>query len=153
MRRKEKEIKDFEEINSILKTARICRLAMIDGDRPYLIPMNFGYRENILYFHCARQGRKVEILKKNPLVCFEIEWDISLLEGKEPCQWSMSFRSLIGSGKAEFIESPDQKVEALSIIMSQYSSQDEFSYPTEAVDGVIIFRVSVDEICGKQSGI
>ncbi|QEN08700.1 pyridoxamine 5'-phosphate oxidase family protein [Oceanispirochaeta crateris] len=151
MRRKEKEITDRVEIDSILKTARICRLAMIDGDTPYVIPLNYGYSQNTLYFHSANEGRKINILHKNPRACFEVEWDTSLVEGKDPCQWSMNFQSIIGSGQVEFIESPEQKVKALSIIMSQYSEKEDFSYPTEAVNGVTVFKLAIDEICGKQS--
>ena len=64
MRRKEKEIKDKKEIEQIFKYSHVCRLGIFDGKMPYIVPMNFGYRDNILYFHSALEGRKVDIQKK-----------------------------------------------------------------------------------------
>ena len=75
MRRKEKEIKDRKEIISILQKAKICRIGLSENNKPYIVPMNFGYKEGCLYFHCANEGRKIGIIKKNNNVCFEIDTD------------------------------------------------------------------------------
>jgi nitroimidazol reductase NimA-like FMN-containing flavoprotein (pyridoxamine 5'-phosphate oxidase superfamily) len=125
---------------------------MIEDDQPYLVPMNFGYKENCLYFHSAREGRKIEILKKNPKVCFEFEVDTQLIKNEEACSWSMKYRSIIGTGCAEFLESLEEKKNALDIIMDQYSPDKVYTYPSEMVASLTLFKVSILEISGKQSG-
>jgi len=152
MRRKEKEITDQAEIVALMEKAEICRLAMTDGETPYMVPMNFGFRDMVLYFHSAGQGRKIDILRKNPRVCFEIESDTALIESEEACDWSMKYRTVIGSGRAEFIEDPSEKTEAFDIIMNQYSPGRKFNYPKAMIKAVTLFKVSVDEISGKKSG-
>jgi len=152
MRRKEKEITDIKDMITIIEKAEICRLAMVDGDRPYIVPLNFGYRENVLYFHSAREGKKIEILRKNPQICFEIETDTAMIEAEAACDWSMKYKSIIGSGKAEFIEDPAEKAMAFDIIMHQYSPGRKYSYPPAMIGAVTLFKVAVEEISGKQSG-
>lgn len=65
MSRKDKEITGPKIIEDLLRTADIVRIAMIDGDEPYLVPLNYGYQNNALYIHCAKEGRKINIIKKN----------------------------------------------------------------------------------------
>jgi nitroimidazol reductase NimA-like FMN-containing flavoprotein (pyridoxamine 5'-phosphate oxidase superfamily) len=112
MRRKDKEITDFEVIREILGAAKVCRLAMcsLKGE-PYVVPLCPGYfeEEHALYFHGSRGGEKHALLRENPRVCFEIEEKVTLVEDEDPCEWGMRYRSLVGFGKAEFLESPEEK--------------------------------------------
>jgi nitroimidazol reductase NimA-like FMN-containing flavoprotein (pyridoxamine 5'-phosphate oxidase superfamily) len=100
MRRKEKEIVDINEKLKIIAKCKVCRLAMADDNQPYIIPLNFGYAyENdilILYFHGAYEGMKIDILKKNDKVCFEIDCNHALIEATEPSKYSFAFESIIG---------------------------------------------------------
>ncbi len=64
MRRKDKEIKDAKEIESIISRSDICRIALSENNSPYIVPMCFGYRNNCLYFHSASDGKKIDIIKK-----------------------------------------------------------------------------------------
>jgi len=152
MRRKEKEITDDKELISIIEKAEICRLAMIDEDQPYLVPMNFGYKDNVFYFHSAREGKKIDLLRKNPRVCLEIESDTSLIKSETPCDWSMKYRSIIARGSVEFIDDPAEKKEAFHTIMHQYSPGKEYSYTPAMMKAVTLFRLPVREMRGKQSG-
>jgi hypothetical protein len=79
MRRKDKEIADPNKIEAVLNQAQIIHLAMLDGDRPYIVPLNFGYAENTLYFHCAREGKKIDLINRNNTVCFQTEIDVRVL--------------------------------------------------------------------------
>lgn len=103
MRRREKEIKDIETIKSILQEAQVCRLALSNNNIPYIIPMNFGFKDNILYLHSAKEGSKIEILKKNNNICFEVDIKNELIKSKTPCDWSMKYYSVIGMGKVYFV--------------------------------------------------
>lgn len=152
MRRKDREITEREKIDSILYEAEICRLAMVDGGEPYIVPVNFGYDGRCIYFHSAKTGRKIDILKANGTVCFEAETGTELKKDGMACEWGMRFYSAIGTGKAEFIEGFEEKVKALDIIMRKYSRDDAFKYDAAQVERVAVVKIEIKEVTGKKSG-
>ncbi|RZB37859.1 MAG: uncharacterized protein SRB2_00961 [Desulfobacteraceae bacterium Eth-SRB2] len=85
IRRKDKEITDNAEIESIICRSMVCRLAMADKNRPYIVPLCFGYKDNTLYFHSAGQGKKLDMLKKNYSVCFEFDIDYEPIKSDKVC--------------------------------------------------------------------
>lgn len=99
MRRYDKAIKDQDLIENILKDAKICRIALIDEGMPYIVPMNYGYKDRRIYLHSAHEGRKIDILKKSNQVCFEIEYKTELLKAEQPCQYGMKYYSLVAGEK------------------------------------------------------
>jgi len=152
MRRKEKEITQRADIEAIIESAAVCRLAMADGERPYVIPLSFGYRDQTLYFHCAPQGRKIDILRKNPRVCFEFDIDMTLVEGATACDWGAHFQSVIGFGTASFVTEPADKKKALDTIMAQYAGSDTvFDYPEAKLRMTTVVKVAIDKMTGKRS--
>jgi nitroimidazol reductase NimA-like FMN-containing flavoprotein (pyridoxamine 5'-phosphate oxidase superfamily) len=152
MRRKEKKITDKKEIEQIFKDAQVCRLGLFDGKYPYIVPMNFGYRDNILYFHSALVGRKIDILKKNPDICFEIDIPGKTIISEKACNWSMAFSSIIGEGKVVFINDKGEQAEALNIIMEHYSRKGEWDFNRKMMDKTLAFKVNIDNISVKRSG-
>ena len=72
MRRKDKEITNFSELEEILNKAKICHLAFLDDHAPYIVPVHYGYKKNHLYIHAATEGKKIDLLRKNPNICFEV---------------------------------------------------------------------------------
>jgi uncharacterized protein len=152
MRKKEKEIKDTDSLVQIFKEAQVCRLGMFDGELPYIVPMNFGYSDNILYFHSALSGRKIDIIKNNPNVCFELDIQGDLIDSDKACNWSMKYKSIIGSGKVVFIENEKEKINALNIIMDHYSGKGEWDFNIRMMERTLVFRVEIKEISAKQSG-
>ncbi len=153
MRKKEYEITDPAEIEGILREALICRLAMTDGQVPYVVPLNFGYRERALYFHTGRAGKKIDILKKNPVVCFEADIDAELMPSDTACGYSMRYRSVIGTGRAEFLDDRDMKRNALDIIMGHYSDRENPEYREDSFDRACIIRVKIGAMTGRKSGV
>jgi nitroimidazol reductase NimA-like FMN-containing flavoprotein (pyridoxamine 5'-phosphate oxidase superfamily) len=152
MRRKEREITDRTALDEIVHEALICRLAMCDGDQPYVIPLNFGYDGNSLYVHCAQEGKKLAILKKNNRVCFEVDIDHELVKGESACDWSMKAKSVIGFGKAFLIEEVEEKRRALGIIMDHQGAGPPYSYKEKGFEKVMIIRVDVESMTGKKLG-
>ena len=148
MRRKDKEVIDPDAIASVIRRSTVCRLAMSDDGQPYVIPMSFGYQDGAVYFHCAPEGRKIEILRKNPRVCIEFDVDCQLKTGDSACKWGFNFQSAIAFGVAAFIEDSTEKRAALDIIMRQYSNE-VFTYPESAVDKIVVIKVTVTELTGK----
>ncbi|AOY76809.1 pyridoxamine 5'-phosphate oxidase family protein [Clostridium formicaceticum] len=152
MRRSEKEVRDIAEIEEILKRADICRLGLCVDNIPYVVPMSFGYKNNCLYLHSAKEGKKIDIMKANPKVCFELEVDTELVKKDIACNWGMKFISIIGFGIVRFIEEKLDKKEALNIIMSQYSKDKTFEYRDEQIEAVTVIEIMITEMNCKKSG-
>lgn len=150
MRRKEKQITDQSEMVAILHRAEVCRLAMVDEGRPYIIPLNFGYSNGSLYFHSAWKGRKIDVLKQNPQVCFECDLDVKIVIGKKACEWGAEYKSVIGFGRARFITESEAKKKALNIIMDHYAGR-SFDFSDGDVDKVAVIHVEIEEMTGKRS--
>ncbi len=151
MRKTEKEIKDIAAIEEILKKATVCRIALSDENRPYVVPVCYGYEGKALYIHCAKEGRKLDIIRKNNCVSFEVDIVYKLVKTKQPCKWGFNYKSVIGFGKAVLIEDTEPKRKALDIIMKQFLA-DAFDYPQETIDKTTIIKIEIESMTGKQSG-
>ncbi|MGA8754455.1 pyridoxamine 5'-phosphate oxidase family protein [Candidatus Deferrimicrobium sp.] len=151
MRRADKEIADREEIDKILRKATVCRLGLLDGTIPYIVPLSFGYEGNTLYFHSAHEGKKVDLLKRNAVVCFEVDVDAEPVRSETACGWTMRYRSVIGSGTASFVEDHGGKSAAMQIIMRQYTDG-LYEFPEEMLRKIDVIKVAIREISGKVSG-
>lgn len=151
MRRKDKEIIERNVIDSIIARADVCRLALSGDNNPYLVPLCFGYDGTCLYFHSAGAGRKIDMLRRNPAVCFEMTVDCKPVEGARSCNWTMRFMSVIGFGRVSFIEDADEKRRALGIIFSHYSDA-PFAADEPIIEKTLVFRVDITDISGKKSG-
>ncbi len=151
MRRKDKEMSDPAEIEAVIAEAQVGRLAMCDGEQPYVVPVCFGYRDGAFYIHSAAEGRKIGILKKNPQVCLELEAGVALKPGRKACDWGMHFRSVIAFGTISFLEDAAARRAGLDIIMAHYGSA-EFEYRPEALAKTTVLRMDVTEMTGKRAG-
>jgi len=150
MRKKEKEITEASAIEAIIKKSLVCRLALSDDNFPYIVPLCFGYRDRVLYFHGSLKGKKIDIIKKNQNICFEFDINTEIVKAEDACHWSMKYRSVIGFGKAVLLEDIEEKRKALNIIMSQYSNGTfEFNDAILKKSGVI--KVEIENMKGKQS--
>lgn len=150
MRRSDRAITDPAELESILREAIVCRMGLCDGEVPYVVPMNYGYRDGSVFLHSAIEGRKIEILRKNPNVCLEFEKDVELVPAEEACSFSMKYRSVIASGKAVFLEGAEEKAQGLNVIMGQYTGK-EFDFPPQALERIVVIRIDLVECSGKHN--
>ncbi len=146
-------ITEKETIEQTIAHCDICYVGMVDGDIPYVIPMNFGYKNGVIYLHSAPEGRSIRILEKNNRVCitFSTGHRLAFQHPQVACSYRMKARSVIAQGNVRFIEDFDKKVEALDIIMKQYSEK-EFKYSDPAVMNVKIWIVEVTQITCKEFG-
>ena len=154
MRKREREITDISEIEEIIEKSINCRIGLVDGDEPYVVPVCFGYEREALYFHGALEGRKIELIKKNDRVSFEMEADVEIVSGANACDWTTKYRSVIGVGRASILESDGEKIHGLELIMKHYSegSEGEFSFPKSRLDLSSVVRVDIELITGKKHG-
>ena len=150
--RREREVTDPGRICEILDKSMVLHLGMVDGDEPYVVPMNYGYtRENgklILYLHGALRGKKLDMIRANPKVFFEIDCDLMPFEGRVPCQYGMVYSSIMGRGEAHLVEDVEQKKQAMSILMKTQTGKD-FSFEDRLVSIVAVIRIDVAEYTAK----
>lgn len=153
VRRHDKEITDTEGIHAILHKGLVCHLALVDDGKPYLVSMNYGFRDNIVYLHSALEGRKIDIIRKNPDVCFQVITGTRLSTGPDACgDWTMKYRSVTGFGKAVLLEDKKSRIEAMHILMDQYTTKGPFEFSDKRLAETIVIRIEIDEMTGKISG-
>jgi nitroimidazol reductase NimA-like FMN-containing flavoprotein (pyridoxamine 5'-phosphate oxidase superfamily) len=152
LRRKDREVTETKELMEIIDQCKVCRIAMQDDAGLYIVPLNFGcsYTNNklTLFFHSAKEGRKISALKENSDICFEMDCEHKLIAADEACEYSYSFKSIIGNGRTVFIDDIEEKKTALSTLMKHQTGQD-FSFDDKMASSVSVFKVIVHEFTGK----
>ena len=142
---------DTKEIDDIISRSAVCRLALSENNLPYIVPVCFGYRNGALYVHSAREGKKIDILRKNKNVCIAFDVDHELVKASSACTWGMKYRSVICYGTASLVDDDRTKREALDIIMEHYSTG-SFVYDHRKLADSIIIKITIDSMTGKKSG-
>ena len=151
--KREREVTDINEIKEILDKSMIVHVGMIDGDEPYVVPMNYGYTledgELRIYLHGAAVGRKIDIIKANPKVFFEMECDVTPFEGKVACQYGTTYASVMGLGKAEVLETPEEKIDGLVKFMKTQTGKD-FAFDEKMVSIVSVIKITAKDFTAKK---
>jgi len=153
MRRSDREITEKNELVNILEKGDSCHIALCDAATPYLVTMNYGFEWNDslkIYLHCAKEGKKIDIIKKNPKVCFSIDIGHELVVSEKACGWGMKYKSIVGFGTIEIIENDVEKIEGLNILMKHYSKDNDFKYEEKMLQATTLLKIKVTEITGKE---
>ena len=151
MRRREKEIKDWDAISGIIRDSKVCRLGLAMNNAPYVVPVSFGYDGDAIYFHTAKEGKKIEYIEANNSVCFEFEAEVRIIPDEvSPCKWSFSFQSVIGYGKIHELVEEGEKIGGLDLIMKQYSDK-KWRIDENKLNPVRVWKITIDSLTGKQS--
>ena len=152
MTKRERQVTDPAQILRILDTGRVLRLGLAVDNEPYVVPMNYGYvmdGENLtIYLHSALQGKKLDMIRSNPRVFFEIDCDLDPFEGTVPCQYGLSYSSLMGRGTARIVEDVEEKKKAMTVLMKTQTGRD-FSFEDRLVSIVAVIRIDVSEYTAK----
>ena len=152
MTKRELQITDLKEIQHILDTAKVLHLGLAVDNEPYIVPMNYGYTMDgeklTVYLHSAVRGKKLDMIRANPKVFFEVECDLIPFEGRVPCQYGLSYSSLMGRGDARIVEDVEEKKEAMSILMKTQTGKD-FPFEDRLVSIVSVIRIDVAEYTAK----
>jgi len=156
MRRKDREVTDADEIAQIIEKCDVCRLAFCDKDVPYIVPMSFGCEMTAgkltLYFHCAAQGRKIDIIRNNPNACFEMDISYKIDIGGKPGNCTAEYESIIGNGVVSIIDSADRdgKLKALKLLMKKYAGTEDLQLSEKQIGGVTMLKLPVQEYSAKR---
>lgn len=153
-RKPDRRITEPEELQYVLRKAQIMRLGMSGPDGPYVVPMNYGIGEGCLYLHSSLRGKKADILRANPKVCFEMETDVALIEDDKPCGFSMKFKSIVGYGNIVFLKTSEEKITALGIILAHYTNAqfDPEAFPEKELAKTGVMRLDITSITGAKHG-
>ena len=153
MRRKDREVTQKEDLIEILDSCKTACVAMIDKDSPYVIPLSYGYDLGedglVLYFHCAKEGRKIEILTNNNKVCFTIFSEGEPIHSETPCNSGYYYSSIIGNGRVEFIKEPDEKKYALKRMFAHQAKRN-VDFTDEQASTVSVFKIVSKDYTGKR---
>jgi uncharacterized protein len=153
MRRADRAISGAEEIEEIIQKSDVCRLAFANDNFPYIVTMNFGYTnvpEQLLYFHCAREGKKLDMIRRNNYVCFEMDIDHQIIKGKTGCDWGMRFTSIIGYGNISEVTEKSGRITGMNCIMSHYGGEGDYFYDEKLFEQTTILRLKILEMTAKK---
>ena len=148
-------ISDRTEIEEIIGRCQVCHMAMTDtAGKPYVLPMNFGYRDGVIYLHGSQHGKKIDSLRQRPEICINFTTDHQLRYQNEEvaCSWSMKYRSVLCYGTVEFLATPDEKTEALHIVMAQYADR-QFNFNPPSIREVNVWKIRVERFEGRAFGL
>ncbi len=153
MRRKDRLVDDPDELRLILEECKVCRIATMDEEGLYIVPLNFGYEYDggklALYVHSARDGRKVRAFKNNAAVAFEMDTGHQLMEGDTACQTSYRYMSIIGNGSIHELDDNAEKAGALNALMKHLSGR-TFEFNDKMLNAVAVFKIDVSRFSGKR---
>ncbi len=152
MTKRERQITDPNRILDILNRGKVLHLGLCVDNEPYVVPMNYGYTQEgeklVIYLHSALRGKKLDMIRANPNVFFEIDCDIVPFEGVLPCQYGVTYSSVMGKGIAQIVEDVEEKKKAMSVLMQTQTGKD-FSFVDRLVSMVAVIRIDVSEYTAK----
>ena len=152
MTKRELQVTDRDQIVHILDTGKVLHLGLAVDNEPYVVPMNYGYtlegEKLVIYLHRAVRGKKLDMIRANPNVFFEIDCDLMPFEGRVPCQYGLVYSSIMGRGKAVLVEDVEEKKQAMSLLMKTQTGKD-FTFEDRLVTIVSVIRIDVTEFTAK----
>lgn len=152
MTKRERQVTDENQIRHILDTAKVLHLGLAVNDEPYVVPMNYGYTMEegrlVLYMHSALRGKKLDMMRANPRVFFEMDCDLAPFEGEKPCQYGLVYSSVMGRGTACIVEDVEEKIKAMKLLMKTQTGKD-FEFNDRLVSIVAVIRIDVEEYTAK----
>ncbi len=156
MTKRERQITDEGQILKILDTAKVLHLGLAVDGEPYVVPMNYGYTMEegklTVYLHSAVRGKKLDMIRSNPRVFFELDCDLMPFEGEKPCQYGIAYSSVMARGRAVIVEDVEEKMKAMSVLMKTQTGKD-FSFNEKLVGMVAVIRIDVSEYTAKHRPI
>jgi uncharacterized protein len=154
MRKLKKKITDAAVIIDILNSCHTGRLGTVGADGwPMVKPLNFVYHEGRIYFHCAFEGEKLDHIRRDNRVCFEVDLPLAYVKGtrENPCRAEYLYRSVIVRGRAEIVEERAERLLALDSLMLKYQPEGGYGpYPEEKLALTCIVRIDIEDISGKE---
>ncbi len=155
MRRKDRQVNGAKEMEKIISRCQVCHLALSDlNGQPYALALNFGYKPGsapTLYFHCARQGKKLDLIRANPKAAFIIDRELGLITGPMACDWGMNYESIMGTGNMTIVSDPEERKRGLDLIMAHHGNSSP-AYSPQSLEDTLVLKLTIKEMTGKRKG-
>jgi len=149
-RRKERVMKTREEMAALLDRMAVGRLALTTEEGPYVLPVNFLFADDCIYFHSGRKGRKVEALRADPRVCFLVDQPGPQVTWERGCGLSQIYESVMCFGKAVFVESPEEKRNILERMVRKFVPAESPPPLKDAdIENTAVVRIRIEWMTGK----
>lgn len=154
MRRKDREVTDQQRIGEIIAACPCCRLGFCEEGKAYIVPLNFGYEEKdggyVFYFHSAKEGRKIDLIRKTHYAAFEMDANMEVYGKDTACSYAARFQSVMGSGTVSFVEEKEEKLHALRAIMRHNTGKEDFDFEENMLCAVCVFKLTAEELSCKE---
>jgi nitroimidazol reductase NimA-like FMN-containing flavoprotein (pyridoxamine 5'-phosphate oxidase superfamily) len=153
LRRKDKEIKDKAEIEQVLKEATVGRLGTSRDDTPYVVPVSYVYDNGKIIIHGAKQGKKMDDIKANPRICFEVDTS-EIIPSDDPCNYSYKYKSVIANGTAKILDCPNEKLRGLQLLTEKYAPGKGPKLTKEHLNkntNLNVVEITIHDMVGKKS--
>ena len=155
MRRRDRQVVGIKEMEQIISRCQVCHLALSDPHGyPYALALNFGYQPGsppVLYFHCAKEGKKVDLIRTNPRAAFIIDQALELITGPMACDWGMNYESVMGTGGIAIVKDPEERRRGLDLIMAHYGNPSP-AYLPASLEDTLVLKITITEMTGKRKG-
>jgi len=155
MRRKDREVTDLNEIIDIISRCEVIHLGLVDDGRPYIVPLSFAHEETngqiTFVFHSAAEGRKIDIMKRNPHACFEMECSLKITRHEVLSKWSTEYESVMGYGEVEYIENDSERKHTMDLLVKRYGYEGVPEYSPQIFARTALYKLTVSEISGKRN--
>ena len=155
MRRAEREVSRAEDIIEMLGRCECLRVAFFAEPAPYIVPLCFGFDAHsgglTLYFHSAPEGRKMDLMRAHPRVGFEAEASYRVAAGDSPCGHTAAYESVVGEGCAYALESPEDKLRAMRLILGHYGLAGAESLTSRDLAKTALIAIRVESVTGKRN--
>jgi len=150
-RRKDRMISETDSLR-LLGEERVGRLALADkSGQPYVVPLNHLLLDRTIYFHCALSGRKLDMLRENPQVCYEVDRFLGIKSGATACEYGAFYESAIAFGVASEVLDPIEKVRILNLLTSHHAAPGAEFRPVDeaAASRVGVVAIEIQQLSGK----
>ncbi len=147
-------ITDRAALDDILRAAPILYLGLNADPAPYVVPVCFGVEGDLLYVHGAAAGRKIDLIRANPVVGFSACGDVTVRTADDACSSTASGTSVVGTGRARIVEDEEERIRGLDAIMRHYRSADgpRTAYRPRSLSRTCVIAIRVDTLRGKRTG-
>ena len=139
------------QIEELLNRAEVGHLATLGPEGPYLVPLHFLYREGALYFHCGLKGRKLDNLKKDPRVCFQVGEMSAIIPHELPCKFNTRYASVLMEGRAEVLTDEEEKLSLLTDLAEKYKKEAVGSLSPEVAAKTLVVKITPQRVSGKMN--
>ena len=150
MRRTERSM-SLNDVKEFLTIAPVGRLRLSLNDHPYVVPLNYVFFDEKIYFHCSIEGQKLYYLKRNHRICFEVDEFHGITKGDKPCSCRAQYRSMIIKGNAKLVLETGVKLAVFKKLIEKYTGDIVTSFDDKPFIQTQIVEITIDRITGKQN--